>query len=137
MASAERDAPYSEFYDCVNMQPRELEEWLETEKSRSVGDSDSGESTGHRSGRRIVEIKRTKKDDLTDSQWDHMEKVIGYIHRHLSQRPDGDVKDTSRPMIGLVLRSQLITMLQEGCYGDLFDGSTNQPLLQHSDFVKQ
>ena len=42
----------------------------------------------------VLRGKRTKKDDLTDSQWDHMEKVIGYIHRHLSQRPDGDVKDT-------------------------------------------
>ena len=53
-----------------------------------------GESTGHKSGRRIVEIKRTNKDDLTDSQWEHMDKVVGYIHRHLAQRPDGDVEDT-------------------------------------------
>ncbi len=90
----EKDETYSDFYDCVNMQPKELEEWLETEESRSVGDSDSGESTGHKSGRRIVEIKRTSKDDLTDSQYEHMRKVVGYVHRHLSQRPDGDVKDT-------------------------------------------
>ena len=33
---------------------------------KSVGDSGSGESTGHKSGRRIVKIKRTNKDDLTD-----------------------------------------------------------------------
>ena len=92
--SGDRNETYSEFYDCVNMQPKELEEWLETDESRSVGDSDSGESTGHRSGRRIVEIKRTRKGDLSDNQWDHMDKVVGYIHRHLSQRPDGDVEET-------------------------------------------
>lgn len=92
--NGDRDATYSEFYHCVNMQPNELEEWLDTEESKSVGDSDSGESTGHRSGRRIVEIKRTNKDELSDSQWDHMEKVVGYVHRHLSQRPGGDIEDT-------------------------------------------
>lgn len=89
-----REETWSEFRDCVNMAPQELEDWLDTEKSKSVGDSDGGESTGHRSGRRIVEIKRTNKDDLTDSQWEHMDKVVGYIHRHLAQRPDGHVEDT-------------------------------------------
>lgn len=90
----DRDDIYSEFYDCVNMQPKELEEWLETEESKSVGDSDDSESTGHRSGRRIVEIKRSKKADLTDSQYDHMEKVVGYIHRHKAQEPSGDIEDS-------------------------------------------
>ena len=41
-----------------------------------------------------MDIKRTKKDDLTESQWGHMDKVVGYIHRHLNQKPDGDVEDT-------------------------------------------
>ena len=90
----EREEIWSEFRDCVNMAPQELEDWLDTEESKSVGDSDGGESTGHKSGRRIVEIKRTNKADLTDSQWEHMDKVVGYIHRHLAQRPDGDVEDT-------------------------------------------
>lgn len=84
-----------QFGDCVNMQPKELEEWLATDESKSVGDSDGGESTGHRSGRRIVEIKRRNVDELTDADYDHMQKVIGYIHRHLEQRPDGDVEDTN------------------------------------------
>ena len=94
MSDRTRDETYDEFYDCVNMQPKELEDWLETEESKSVGDNDDGESTGHRSGRRIVEIKRTNKDELTDSQWDHMDKVIGYVHRHTAQRPDGDIEDS-------------------------------------------
>lgn len=94
MDDNKKDEVYSDFTDCVNMQPKELEEWLETEESKSVGDNDGGESTGHRSGRRIVEIKRTKKDDLTDSQYEHMQKVVGYVHRHTAQKPSGDIEET-------------------------------------------
>ncbi len=94
MDSEKKDQIYSEFMDCVNMQPKELEDWLDTEESKSVGDEDEGESTGHRSGRRIIDIKRTKKDDLSDSQYEHMNKVVGYIHRHLAQKPGGDIEDS-------------------------------------------
>ena len=94
MDGDEKQEVYEEFGDCVNMQPKELEDWLDTDESKSVGDSDGGESTGHRSGRRIVEIKRTNKSDLTDNQYEHMQKVVGYIHRHLAQRPDGDVEES-------------------------------------------
>ena len=95
MSEDEQEKVWSEFRDCVNMQPQELEDWLETDESKSVGDSDSGESTGHKSGRRIVEIKRTKKADLTDGQYDHMKKVVGYVHRHLAQKPSGDVEESN------------------------------------------
>jgi len=87
---------YSDFYDLVNMSPSELEEWLETEKSKSVGqDSGDGESIGHKSGRKIIQIKRKKKADLSDSDYEHMQQVNGYIARHKAQRPDGDVKETN------------------------------------------
>lgn len=94
MTDDEKSEVYDEFRDCVNMQPKELEDWLDTDESKSVGDSDGGESIGHRSGRRIVEIKRASKSDLTDSQYEHMQKVVGYIHRHLAQKPDGDIKES-------------------------------------------
>jgi hypothetical protein len=55
---------------------------------------DGGESTGHASGRRITEILRAKKGDLSDDDYGHMRKVVGYIRRHLAQRPSGDVPDT-------------------------------------------
>ncbi len=87
---------YSDFYDLVNMSPSELEEWLETEKSKSVGqESGDGESIGHKSGRKIIQIKRKKKADLSDNDYEHMQKVNGYIARHKAQRPDGDVKETN------------------------------------------
>ena len=94
MSDDDRVEIRKEFRDAVNMSPSELEEWLETDESKSVGDSDGGESTGHRSGRRIVEIKRTDVDDLTEADHEHMEKVVGYVNRHLAQRPDGDIEDS-------------------------------------------
>ncbi|MBA3967949.1 MAG: DUF3140 domain-containing protein [Nitrospirales bacterium] len=86
---------WQEWKDLLNIPPSELEDWLETEESKIVGDSNDGESTGHKSGRRIVQIKRTKKEDLTDDQWAHMAKVIGYIKRHRAQGgPKEDVKNS-------------------------------------------
>lgn len=31
---------------------------------------------------------------FTDADHEHMAKVVGYVHRHLAQRPSGDVTDT-------------------------------------------
>jgi hypothetical protein len=94
--SGDRDAETDdEFADAVNMTASELEKWLGTDESRSVGDkSGGGESTGHASGRRIIDILRKKKADRTSADRDHMRKVVGYVHRHLAQRPSGDVTDT-------------------------------------------
>ncbi|MFG1924232.1 DUF3140 domain-containing protein [Cryptosporangium sp. NPDC048952] len=86
---------WREFKDAVNMAPAEIEKWLESDESKSVGaKSGGGESVGHHSGRRIVEILRAKKADLTDDDYAHMRKVVGYVHRHLAQRPSGDVTET-------------------------------------------
>ncbi|HWJ11280.1 MAG TPA: DUF3140 domain-containing protein [Nocardioides sp.] len=86
---------WDDWTEAVNMTPKELEDFLDTEESRSVGDKASGgESTGHRSGRRIVKILRTRKGELTDDDAAHMRKVVGYVHRHLAQRPSGDVADS-------------------------------------------
>ena len=86
---------WSELRNLVNMAPQELADWLETDESKSVGDSDQNESTGHKSGRQIVTIKRTTKDELNDDQWDHMGKVVGHIKRHLSQGGPDEEKESS------------------------------------------
>jgi hypothetical protein len=89
------DEVYDDFTDAVNMTPKELERWLDTDESKEVGDtSGGGESTGHQSGRRILAIKDTKKGDLTEADVAHMRKVVGYVARHSQQRPSGDVTDT-------------------------------------------
>lgn len=83
------DEVWDDFKDAVTMSPKELEDWLETDESKQVGQKDGGgESTGHESGRRIVEILRTKKGDLTEDDAAHMKKVVGYVARHTAQRPD-------------------------------------------------
>jgi Protein of unknown function (DUF3140) len=87
------DDVWTDWNDAVNMSAGQLDSWLATDESRSVGQGEP-ESTGHRSGRRIVELLRTKKGDLTEDDIAHMRKVVGYVHRHLAQRPDGDVTDT-------------------------------------------
>lgn len=61
-----------------------------------MGDSDGGESTGHRSGRRIVEILEKKKSERTDADREHMRKVSGFVKRHLAQRPDKEEIEGSR-----------------------------------------
>ncbi len=95
--SKTQDEIWEEWQLLLNMPPKELEEWLETDESRAVGDSDDGEeSTGHASGRRIVKIKHTNKDELTEDQWDHMGKVVGYIKRHLAQGGPQDDVETSK-----------------------------------------
>ena len=87
-----------EFGEAVNMTAGELEEWLRTDESQSVGQKSSGsdESTGHESGRRIVELLHTKKADLTDDDLAHMRKVHGYVQRHLAQEPAKEDVATSR-----------------------------------------
>jgi hypothetical protein len=93
--SKDRDTIWKEWGDLVNMAPQDLDDWQQTETSKSVGDKSDGESVGHKSAGKIVEIKRTRKYDLTDAQWDWMAKTVGYIKRHTAQRPKGDVADTS------------------------------------------
>ncbi len=85
------------FREAVNMTPAAIEKFLDTDDSKRVGwkgeDGDGGgESVGHRSGRRIVAIKRKKKADLTADDYAHMKKVVGYVARHLKQ--GGPAKDT-------------------------------------------
>ncbi|WP_217249010.1 DUF3140 domain-containing protein [Streptomyces sp. AC602_WCS936] len=95
MDADERKKTWDEFRELVNMTPADLEKWLASDRSRDAGQhKDGGESTGHASGRRIVDILRTNKGDLSDDDHQHMRKVVGYIRRHLAQRPSGDVEDT-------------------------------------------
>lgn len=61
-----------EYHDAVNMTRGELAKWLKTEESRSVGQAGEdtksgtggGESTGHRSGRRIADELGPRPDQV-------------------------------------------------------------------------
>ncbi|MBS7565061.1 DUF3140 domain-containing protein [Mucilaginibacter sp. Bleaf8] len=94
--SDEQKSIYQEFKELVNMTPSVLEKWLKTDESKAVGwDSGDGESVGHKSGKKIIGILSKNKSDLHDADYQHMQKVVGYIKRHLAQKPHGDISDTN------------------------------------------
>ena len=88
----DREKVRREFDDAVNMTASEIEKWLKTDESKKVGfkgaDGSRDESVGHASGRRIVKILGKRQGDLTDEDYAHMRKVVGYVRRHSAQRPE-------------------------------------------------
>lgn len=103
MTDAEKSDTAREFKQVVNMTPATLKKWLDTDESQSVGmtaDGEKvggpgqGEAVGHSMGRTILGLLDGKADDLEDADYAAMRKVVGYVHRHSKQRPDGDVTDT-------------------------------------------
>jgi hypothetical protein len=100
MDERERAEIAKDFHEAVNMAPGELAKWLATEDSARVGwkgedGHGTGESVGHKSGERIVTIKRKRKAELTDDDYMHMRKVVGYVHRHLAQGGPAEDKEHS------------------------------------------
>lgn len=100
---AQRKAIRSDFKAAVNMPPARLRRWLQAADSKRVGmtkggrkveSSRDGKSVGRQMGERILQIKGKRVAELETDDYQAMRKVIGYVHRHLKQRPDGDVKDS-------------------------------------------
>ena len=100
--SPEDEHAIREAFDAlVNLEPVELRAWLKTPQSHRVGMTRRGEteSVGRQSARKILAIRTKPVADLTDADYAHMKKVIGYCRRHLAQRPQalskaGEVTDT-------------------------------------------
>ena len=92
MKTLNRDETRRDFMRAVNMTAAEIEDWLQTEESHAVGwkgsDGAARESIGHQSGRRIVAVLRKKEQQLTDADYEHMRKVVGFVRRHSAQRPE-------------------------------------------------
>ncbi|WP_199439687.1 DUF3140 domain-containing protein [Umezawaea beigongshangensis] len=79
---------YRDFDEAVNMSASELRRWLGTRESRSVGQV---AEDGDHSGRRVVDLLQKRVSDLTESDTQTMRGIVGYVHRHLAQKPGGDV----------------------------------------------
>jgi len=86
MAKTSDDDVERGFRSLVNLTPRELAAWLDTDESKSVGqDSGDGESIGRKSGKRILLILRKKNPNADDIK--HMRRVVSFIRRHCAQGP--------------------------------------------------
>jgi hypothetical protein len=89
----ERDEARAEFERSVNMTGGELSRWLETEESRSVGwKEDGGESVGHEMGRRILELKGKRRDDLDEEDVERMQGHFVRLLESISASPDARLK---------------------------------------------
>lgn len=96
MSANESHAAIGEFKKAVNMSPKTLAAWLNTAQSKKVGfkSTEGSESVGHDSGKKIVVLLAKPQADYTADDIAHARKVVGYIHRHLAQKPSGDVTQT-------------------------------------------
>ena len=101
--SADRADTIRAFHEAVNMTPAALRRWPADPESQAVGMLPGGErktaevpgeSVGHHMGERILELKAHPQAALTDADLADMRKVTGYVHRHMAQRPEGDVTNT-------------------------------------------
>ena len=96
MSEPDPKAVLRDFREAVNMTPAALRKWLETEESRSVGITHEGETeaVGHESGRHILRLLEGGLSHPSAEDLAHMRKVVGYVHRHMAQRPSGDIEHT-------------------------------------------
>ena len=87
---------FKDFKQVVNMSANVLAAWLKTDESKAVGFKarEGSESIGHRSGKKIIALLGKTESEFTSSDIAHARKVVGYVHRHLAQRPAGDVSGT-------------------------------------------
>lgn len=90
LSDKEKKEVKADFDEVVNVTASQLEKWLKTDESSSVGQKEDGdsESTGHRSGEKIIAILGKKKADLSDDDYAHIRKVVSYVRRHSAQKPE-------------------------------------------------
>ena len=89
-------ASHQAFKAAVNMPLKALTAWLATDESKKVGSKahEREESLGHQSGRKVVALLGKTQTEFATADTAHARKVVGYIRRHLAQRPDGNISET-------------------------------------------
>ena len=93
---SKREKKVEEFEEAVNMTAKEIEDWLDTDESESVGQKgDDGKIKGRESGKHIVKILNKNKSDYTDDDFERIKKVVSYVHRHLAQKPSSDIETSN------------------------------------------
>jgi hypothetical protein len=86
---------FQDFQQAVNMNASEIKQWLKTKESHSVGQKDKqGEIKGRKSGKKIIKILQKHQSEYSKKDFQHMKKTVGYVHRHLAQKPTKNIEET-------------------------------------------
>ncbi|MDJ0389268.1 DUF3140 domain-containing protein [Roseomonas sp. E05] len=79
----------------MNRPPAKPRQWVKSGESRSAGMAPGGEkvagpkqheAVGHHMGAHLA-VRALRQAGLTEAGWADMLKVVGYVHRHMAQRP--------------------------------------------------
>lgn len=73
------DALWDEFHRVVNMSARELDEWLATDAAGEESEPDP-KRRATPDGRRVLEILRKRRGDLTRDDAETMRAVVDHVH---------------------------------------------------------
>ena len=76
MSTGDTATAIRKFKQAVKMSPQKLAAWLETPESKEVGykSREGGESVGHQSGRRIVELLSQTQAEFSSEDLAHAKK---------------------------------------------------------------
>lgn len=84
--SAEVELAWEDFHRLVNMTSGELRMWLLTDASGEEAFPAEGPRAGEL-GARVLDVLRKRKVDLTESDAEVMQEVVGFVEDRLEHRP--------------------------------------------------
>jgi hypothetical protein len=90
LTEEEKRAIRKDFGDVANMPPGKLERLLASPESAAAGKR--SRSADPRVGQRIVQLKRTKMDDLLESDYAHMQEVVSHLRKRIARTPGDAAK---------------------------------------------
>lgn len=73
------DALWEEFHRVVNMSARQLDEWLATDVADEHSEPDP-QQRATPDGRRVLDILRKRRGDLTRTDAETMQAVVDHVH---------------------------------------------------------
>ena len=95
--SPETELAWGEFHRMVNMTSEELRTWLLTDASGDEAFSAQPDLGLPDLGRRVVELLRKRKTDLTSEDAQTMQQVVDYVEDRLAAEPaEGPADDEWR-----------------------------------------
>lgn len=89
----ESELLWDEFHQAVNMTSEELRAWLLTDASGEEAFPSEPAMRLPELGRRVVELLRKRKVDLTDADNDTMRQVVDYVEDRLASPPAAGAAD--------------------------------------------